>query len=530
MTTTAMTSDTELAQRVAAGDSDALAAIYDRYAEQLLSFCHGLLQRQADAEDCLQDIFIIAATRLTGLREPALLRSWLFSVARHECRVRLDRRQREVPMDDIFDTVLSGESAAETPADASTEGELTDLLPDAVAGLPDAVDVQPDAVEGLSDGDRLLLALGEQHELTGDEVAKAIGVSPTAAGSLLAQARADARSSLGTLLVARTGREQCPELDGLLDDWDGRPAALQKKKIKRHIDKCTICGEQRDRVAAPAALLGQGLGHGVGVGGGGGGESPADAADLASLRGPILTAAATAARATVIGLPVAVASDTDWVDGWPPPDPDLADSDDHSRRWGAPVVVLIVLLLAIGATVGLLAVKGTPTPRGANRALAPTSSPTGAPTSTGPASAAPGAILNGSAGGATQPVTQPAPIASVSLASAPPVAARGTTEATASTAPGLLQLTVTTGARGGVSVRAGSTQTDCPGTSTCSYSVASGTRITVSAASALRGGGFTRFTAPASCTNAIESCTFTITADTAVVLRTANFNRGPQNG
>src|ERR1700710_2311038 len=91
MTVSLVPDDASLAIRVAAGDEAALAAIYDRYAGRLLGFCQSMLRRQADAEDCLQDVFVIAATSLGQLREPAFLRGWLSAVARRECLERLDR-------------------------------------------------------------------------------------------------------------------------------------------------------------------------------------------------------------------------------------------------------------------------------------------------------------------------------------------------------------------------------------------------------------------------------------------------------
>src|ERR1700744_1577141 len=99
--TTAIVDDATLARGVASGDAACLGEIYDRYSDALLGFCQNMLRRAADAEDCLQDVFVIAATRLVDLREPDRLRSWLYSVARHECLARLDRRNRELLMDDV---------------------------------------------------------------------------------------------------------------------------------------------------------------------------------------------------------------------------------------------------------------------------------------------------------------------------------------------------------------------------------------------------------------------------------------------
>src|SRR5580765_3406837 len=150
--------DAALASAVAAGDLTALAAIYDRYAVRLLGFCRSMLHNAVEAEVCLQDVFVIAATRLAGLRQPELLRSWLFSVARHECLNRLDKRKREILVDEVADRPSFD---ADPVASAARDVELADLLRDAAAGL--------------SDRDRLLLELADRQQLAGDQFAAAIG-------------------------------------------------------------------------------------------------------------------------------------------------------------------------------------------------------------------------------------------------------------------------------------------------------------------------------------------------------------------
>ena len=152
--------DAALATAVAAGDVNALGEIYDRYAGRLLGFCRSILHNQAEAEDCLQDVFVIAATRLSGLREPALLRSWLFSVARHECLARIDKRKREVLVDEVADRPSFDQDPSSS---AAVDAELAALLRDAQAGL--------------SDRDRLLLELADRQQLAGEEFAAAVGVT-----------------------------------------------------------------------------------------------------------------------------------------------------------------------------------------------------------------------------------------------------------------------------------------------------------------------------------------------------------------
>ncbi len=77
--------DTEIVASIVAGDPNGLATAYDRYADPLFKYCKSLLRDPADAADAVQDAFVIAASRLDGLRDPERFRAWLYAVARNEC-------------------------------------------------------------------------------------------------------------------------------------------------------------------------------------------------------------------------------------------------------------------------------------------------------------------------------------------------------------------------------------------------------------------------------------------------------------
>src|SRR2546423_9295014 len=81
--------DSEVAAGMVAGDPDGLAEAYDRYAAPLYTYCRSLLREPADAADAVQDTFVIAASKLAGLRDQNRLRPWLYAVARNECHRRL---------------------------------------------------------------------------------------------------------------------------------------------------------------------------------------------------------------------------------------------------------------------------------------------------------------------------------------------------------------------------------------------------------------------------------------------------------
>ena len=223
---------------IVAGQSDGLAAAYDRYAPALYAYCRSLLGEPADADDAVQDTFIIAAARLGGLRDPGRLRPWLYAVARNECRRRLRSRALSAPLDE------AGEVTDDT-VDLGADAERAELRALVAAVLA-----------GLNPRDREIIELNLRHDLTGRDLADALGVSVNQAHALASRARSQFETSLGALLVARTGREACPELAAGLHGWDGQLDVLLRKRVNRHIEHCETCGARKRRELSPAMLLG----------------------------------------------------------------------------------------------------------------------------------------------------------------------------------------------------------------------------------------------------------------------------------
>ena len=80
--------DRAVVAAVIAGDGDGFGAAYDRYAVSLYARCHAVLP-ESEAAEAVLDTFLVAAAKLTGLRDPDRLGPWLHAVARNECLRRL---------------------------------------------------------------------------------------------------------------------------------------------------------------------------------------------------------------------------------------------------------------------------------------------------------------------------------------------------------------------------------------------------------------------------------------------------------
>ena len=233
--------DASLARAAAAGDRIAFAEIYRRYADKLYDFCVGMLRDREAAADCVQDVFVTAATKLVQLREPDRLRSWLYAIARSEALARIRARKHE-------------QLSEELPEMSSGEADLA-----TIAARTELADLIKVASGGLSDRDQVVLELAYRHGLDGSELADALGVTARNANTLVERLRETIARSLGALLLCRRAKadpDRCPELAAILDGWDGTFTVLMRKRVARHIDGCAVCEDDRARMVSPAALLG----------------------------------------------------------------------------------------------------------------------------------------------------------------------------------------------------------------------------------------------------------------------------------
>jgi RNA polymerase sigma factor (sigma-70 family) len=229
--------DREIVAAIVAGDPAGLAEAYDRYAAALFTYCRTMLRGSADASDAVQDTFIIASTKVAQLRDPTKLRTWLYAVARNECYRRLRGKEITPGLDEVPD--VTDES---TSVGAEAErAELQQLVHDALIGM--------------NTGDREVIELMIRHDFEGNELSEALGVSRNHAHAMLSRARNQLKTSLGALLVARTGRGSCAVLDDMLASWDGGMSILLRKQVNRHIENCEVCEDRRRRELAPAALF-----------------------------------------------------------------------------------------------------------------------------------------------------------------------------------------------------------------------------------------------------------------------------------
>jgi RNA polymerase sigma factor (sigma-70 family) len=180
-----MTATTELADQLArfrAGDADATAALARRACRLALRTAAVIVGSRDEAADISQEVAIDVLGSLEKLRDPAAFDAWVHRITvRHAMRL-LRRRHKA--------------RSAETPLALIAEGEqpLAPEGPDRAA-LLSARSALAAGLTELPARQRLALALRYVHDLSDDEIARALGCKVGTAHALLSRGRAALRQN-----------------------------------------------------------------------------------------------------------------------------------------------------------------------------------------------------------------------------------------------------------------------------------------------------------------------------------------------
>jgi RNA polymerase sigma-70 factor, ECF subfamily len=127
--------DLELAARVRAGDGGAFEELYQQHAARLYNLAYRMAGGPSEADDLLQDIFLLAYRKLGSFRGESSLGTWLYRLAMNHCLdVLRSRHARMGQQTDSLDEEGAVEVAAAPPLAAVSRLDLER----AIATLPPA--------------------------------------------------------------------------------------------------------------------------------------------------------------------------------------------------------------------------------------------------------------------------------------------------------------------------------------------------------------------------------------------------------
>jgi RNA polymerase sigma-70 factor (ECF subfamily) len=182
-----MNSSAEIVKRVCQGDDEAFRLIFDRYAQQIVSFVFHMVGNYELAEELTQETFIRAYRNMERLRDASKLSSWLFGIAHNVVRESFPARQREkhqVPIDDP----LVAETEDEKP---SLDGQLLGKeLEQLVTGI----------LEQLTEDQRLVFTLKVFQQQSYEDIAEITGFSMPKVKTVLHRARTEVQRRMHPFL------------------------------------------------------------------------------------------------------------------------------------------------------------------------------------------------------------------------------------------------------------------------------------------------------------------------------------------
>ncbi len=122
---------TAVVRKACKGDVEAQALLYHQYSKAMFNICTRMTGNLNDAEDILQDAFVIAFRNLYQLREPTQFGGWLKRIVVNEC-IRFSKKNTRWNEwnDQINDTL------ADDPTEWWTNISL-DIIHREIKGLPD---------------------------------------------------------------------------------------------------------------------------------------------------------------------------------------------------------------------------------------------------------------------------------------------------------------------------------------------------------------------------------------------------------
>ena len=183
-------SDAALARRIAGGDTAAFELLMRRHNRALFRAARSITRDDAEAEDALQDAYLLAYRNIDRFRGDSTLSTWLTRIVINEAiaRSRKSSRRAEVIRlagdDDIHEAMEANmaETGSEQPEQAVMRGDARRLLERKIDALPEAF--------------RTVFVLRAVEELSVEETASCLGIPEATVRTRFFRARSMLRESL----------------------------------------------------------------------------------------------------------------------------------------------------------------------------------------------------------------------------------------------------------------------------------------------------------------------------------------------
>jgi len=176
--------DVQLLQRLRAGDEDAYEVMVRTYGGRMLAVARGFLRNEEDARDCVQSAYVSAFTGLKSFKGNCQLSTWLHRIVVNAAlmRLRTRRRKPEESIEPMLPTYLDDGHHTEDFSDWTAQADEILEQKQLRAAIRAGIQQLPESY-------RTVLMLRDVEEMTTEEVAGQVGVTPNAVKIRLHRAR-----------------------------------------------------------------------------------------------------------------------------------------------------------------------------------------------------------------------------------------------------------------------------------------------------------------------------------------------------
>jgi RNA polymerase sigma factor (sigma-70 family) len=171
--------DRHVVERIAAGDRDALTALYTTYQAPLFRYLLQLTNDRGLAEEVLQDTLVAVWKSARTFEGRSSVQTWLIGIARRQAHNTL--RRRALPRADVAELEILPSSNPEPEDAVLAKAEQEELAT---------------AIRWLSPVHREVLTLTFMHDLSYGEIARVVGVPEGTVKSRLSNAKRALRALL----------------------------------------------------------------------------------------------------------------------------------------------------------------------------------------------------------------------------------------------------------------------------------------------------------------------------------------------
>mgnify|MGYP001189139138 CR=1 FL=1 len=187
--------DAELVARVLRGEQMAFQTVMERHNQRLYRTARGIVGDDVEAEDVVQEAWMLAFGAITSFRGEAALLTWLIRIVINEARGRLRKRRPQAELSDVETAQQSRTLILGFPG-----GQKVDD-PEANTARTEARILVERAVDRLPESFRLVFLLRDVQECSIAETAAILDIRPETIKTRLFRARKMLRDDLNTALA-----------------------------------------------------------------------------------------------------------------------------------------------------------------------------------------------------------------------------------------------------------------------------------------------------------------------------------------